>query len=112
MIRLYRLTSGEDVIGTPVDSDRAGSLALKKPFVLIPMQGQPGKPMQIGFHPYIPYTKDEVIHIKEANIITETTPDDNMIGAYQQNTGQHLYHKSKLLLSKKRTNGICKQNII
>ena len=97
MIRLYRLTSGEDVIGTPVDSDRAGSLALKKPFVLIPMQGQPGKPMQIGFHPYIPYTKDEVIHIKAANIITDTKPDDNMIGAYQQNTGQIVTPKNKII---------------
>ena len=97
MIRLYRLTSGEDVIGTPVDSDKANHLALKKPYVLIPMQGQPGKPMQIGFHPYIPYTKDEIIHIKEANIITETTPDDNMIGAYQQNTGQIVTPKSKII---------------
>ena len=97
MIRLYRLTSGEDVIGTPVDSDKANHLALKKPYVLIPMQGQPGKPMQIGFHPYIPYTKDEVIHIKEANIIAETTPDDKMIGAYQQNTGQIVTPKSKII---------------
>ena len=53
--------------------------------------------MQIGFHPYIPYTKDEVIHIKEANIITDTTPDDNMINAYQQNTGQIVTPKSKLI---------------
>ena len=87
MIRLYRLSSGEDVIGTPQESDRANHVALKKPFVLIPMQGQPGKPMQIGFHPYIPYTKDKTIKIKKANIITETTPDNNMINAYQQNTG-------------------------
>ena len=74
MIKLYRLTSGEDVIGKPTDSNKANHIAITKPFVLIPMQGQPGKPMQIGFHPYIPYTKDKVIHIKEANIITETTP--------------------------------------
>ena len=97
MIRLYRLSSGEDVIGTPQDSDKADHVAVKKPFVLIPMQGQPGKPMQIGFHPYIPYTKDEVIHIKEANIITDTTPDDNMINAYQQNTGQIVTPKSKII---------------
>ena len=96
-IRLYRLTSGEDVIGTPQESDIDGSVAIKKPFVLIPMQGQPGKPMQIGFHPYIPYTKDEVIHIKATNIITDTTPDDNMIGSYQQNTGQIVTHKSKII---------------
>ena len=43
--------------------------------------------MKIGFHPYIPYTQDKVIKIKKANIITETTPDNNMINAYQQNTG-------------------------
>ena len=97
MIRLYRLSTGEDMIGTSVESDIAGSVAIKKPFVLIPMQGQPGKPMQIGFHPYIPYTKDEVIHIKEANIITETTPDDNMLNAYQQNTGKLLTPKSKII---------------
>ena len=97
MIRLYRLTSGEDVIGTSTESNTAGSVAIKKPFVLIPMQGQPGKPMQIGFHPYIPYTKDEVIHIKELNIITETTPDDNMINAYQQNTGSLVTPKSKII---------------
>ena len=96
-IRLYRLTSGEDVIGTPQESDIAGSVAIKKPFVLIPMQGQPGKPMQIGFHPYIPYTKDEVINIKYANIIAETTPDDKMIGAYQQNTGQIVTPKAKII---------------
>ena len=98
MIRLYRLTTGEDVIGTPVKEDTTEAVqAIKKPFVLIPMQGQPGKPMQIGFHPYIPYTKDEVIHIKSANIITETTPDDNMIGAYQQNTGQIVTPKNKII---------------
>ena len=74
MIRLYRLSTGEDVIGTPVEEGdplQEGELEnhidfeyIKKPFVLIPMQGQPGQPMSIGFHPYIPYTKDEVIKIK------------------------------------------------
>ena len=85
-IRLYRLTSGEDVIGTPQESDLHGHVAIKKPFVLIPMQGQPGKPMQIGFHPYIPYTKDEIIKIKKVNIITETNPDTHLLDAYEKNT--------------------------
>jgi len=98
MIRLYRLTTGEDVIGTPVEEDTTElQQAIKKPFVLIPMQGQPGKPMQIGFHPFIPYTKDEIIKIKKANIVTETTPDDNMVNAYQQNTGQLVTPKSKII---------------
>jgi hypothetical protein len=98
MIRLYRLTTGEDVIGTPVKEDTTDSLqAIKKPFVLIPMQGQPGKPMQIGFHPYIPYTKDEVIKIKKNNIIVETTPDNNMMDAYERNTSSLVTPKKSII---------------
>ena len=98
MIRLYRLTTGEDVIGTPVKEDTTDSLqAIKKPFVLIPMQGQPGKPMQIGFHPYIPYTKDEVIKIKKNNIIVETPPDNNMMDAYERNTSSLVTPKKSII---------------
>ena len=98
MIRLYRLTTGEDVIGTPVKADTTEAVqAIKKPFVLIPMQGQPGKPMQIGFHPYIPYTKDEVIKVNKNNIIAESTPDTNMVNAYQTNTGQLVTPKKSII---------------
>jgi len=87
MIKLYRLTTGEDVIGKALDKDDVYQ-KVEKPFVLIPMQGQPGQSMSIGFHPYIPYTKDQVINIKLANIITETNPDDNLINAYENNTSK------------------------
>ena len=98
MIRLYRLTTGEDVIGTPVaDETTETHQALKKPFVLIPMQGQPGQPMQIGFHPYIPYTKDEIIKIKQTNIITETNPDTTLLDAYEKNTSSIVTPKSKII---------------
>ena len=98
MIRLYRLTTGEDVIGTPIEEDTTEVVqALKKPFVLIPMQGQPGQPMQIGFHPYIPYTKDEVVKIKQLNIITETTPDQSLLDAYEKNTSSIVTPKNKII---------------
>ena len=52
MIRLYRLSTGEDVIGTPIDEgdplnegeevvNHIEYEYIKKAFVLIPMQGQP-----------------------------------------------------------------------
>lgn len=98
MIKLYRLTTGEDVIGTPVKEDTTDLFqAVKKPFVLIPMQGQPGQPMQIGFHPYIPYTKDEVIKLKKQNIITETNPDNNLIEAYEKNTSSIVTPKKSII---------------
>lgn len=107
MIKLYRLTTGEDMIGTPVDGDplNEGEVVdhitfeyIKKPFVLIPMQGQPGQPMSIGFHPYIPYTKDEVIKIKKANIITITNPDQNLLDAYEKNTSSIVKPNNKLIV--------------
>ena len=101
MIILYRLTTGEDVIGTPIEKDTTEVLqAIKKPFVLIPMQGQPGQPMQIGFHPYIPYTKDEIIKIKKANIITETKPDTSLLDAYEKNTSSIVTPKTSLITPK------------
>ena len=109
MIRLYRLSTGEDVIGAPIEEgdplnegeevvDHLKYEYIKKAFVLIPMQGQPGQPMSIGFHPYIPYTKDEVIKIKEANIITTTTPDQNLLDAYEKNTSSLVKPKTKLIV--------------
>jgi len=64
------------------------------------MQGQPGQPMQIGFHPYIPYTKDEIIKIKKANIITETKPDTSLLDAYEKNTSSIVTPKTSLITPK------------
>ena len=98
MIKLYRLTTGEDVIGVPVDKDSTELFqAIKKPFVLIPMHGQPGQPMSIGFHPYIPYTKDEIVNIKKANIITETNPDKSLLDAYEKNTSPIITPKKSII---------------
>ena len=98
MIRLFRLTTGEDLIGTPdADTTTDDFQGIKQPFVLIPMQGRSQVSYEDRFHYYIPYTKDKTIKIKKANIITETTPDDNMINAYQQNTGQIVTPKAKII---------------
>ena len=98
MIKLYRLTTGEDMLGVPIEEQSTSTWqAIKKPFVLIPMQGKPGQPMQIGFHPYIPYTKDEVIKIKDINIITETTPDTHLQSTYEKQTSSILTPKSKII---------------
>ena len=102
-IKLYRLSTGEDMVGRSVEgkegehNDHINFEYVEKPFVLIPMQGQPGQPMQIGFHPYIPYTKDEVIKIKKSNIITETNPDTSLLDAYEKNTSSIVTPKSKII---------------
>ena len=109
MIRLWRLTTGEDIIGKVFEEVESnpekqlqptseGYTKIQKPFVLIPMQGKPGQPMQIGFHPYIPYTKDQVIKIKKNNIMAETLPDDKMVDAYEKNTSSIVQPNKKSII--------------
>lgn len=98
MIKLYRLTTGEDVVGKAVEGDEIYQ-KVEKPFVLIPMQGQPGQPMTIGFHPYIPYSKDEVIAIKKNNIIAESNPDESILNAYENNTSKIITAKKPKLIT-------------
>ena len=52
--------------------------------------------------------------VQRRNTISVLLQDWNLLSIVKPDSKlktKHLYHKSKLLLSKKRTNGICKQNI-
>ena len=60
---------------------------IKKPFVLLPMQPAPGKPVSVGFTPYSPYANSDTITIKTANIISEVEPKTELANAYKKNTG-------------------------
>ena len=98
-IKLYRLTTGEDVVGAPQEKEHTTThTAIKKPFVLIPMQGKPGENVRIGFQPYIPYTEDEIVMIQKENIICTTNPGDNIVKAYEQNTTGLVKPDNKLIL--------------
>ena len=98
-VKLYRLTTGEDVVGAPQEKEHTQQHeAIKKPFVLIPMQGKPGENTRIGFQPYIPYSEDEIIMIKKDNIICTTNPGENIRNAYEQNTTNLVKPDSKLIV--------------
>ncbi len=86
MIKVYRLTTGEDVIAEEVSIDKE-TTKLKKPFVLIPQQQAPGRPVSVGFVPYSPYAKDDTIEIKSDNVISVVIPKQELTNAYKQNTG-------------------------
>ncbi len=103
MIRVFRLTTGEDLIGDKQESGQ-DTTTIKKPFVLLPMQPAPGKPVSVGFTPYSPYANSDTITIKTANIISEVEPKTELANAYKKNTrplclgtktGQSLVANSK-----------------
>ena len=69
-VKIFRLTTGEDVIAQK--QHQSGELTeIKKAFVIIPTQAAPGKPVQLMLTPYLPYAKDEVITLKRDHIIAE-----------------------------------------
>ena len=91
-VKLFRLTTGEDVIGKIKEEifDENGistHMILQKPFVIIPQQEAPGKPVTLGFHQYIPYGKCDEVTFKQNNIVTSVDPNDELKKTYQANTG-------------------------
>ena len=91
-VKLYRLTTGEDVIGKTKEEifDESGNsthVIIEKPYVIIPQQEAPGKPVTLGFHSYIPYGKCDEVIFKNENIITSVQPNDELKKTYQANTG-------------------------
>ena len=91
-VKLFRLTTGEDVIGKIKEEifDENGistHVVLEQPFVIIPQQEAPGKPVTLGFHQYIPYGKCDEVTFKQDNIVTSVQPNDELKKTYQANTG-------------------------
>ena len=91
-VRLFRLTTGEDVIGKTKEEifDESGNsthVIIEKPYVIIPQQEAPGKPVTLGFHQYIPYGKCDEVTFKQDNIVTSVEPNDELRKTYQANTG-------------------------
>jgi len=75
-VKILRLTSGEELIGKVTQSDN--SYNIKKAYILIPMgQGQ------IGFAPYMPYTKaEDGIDIPDMHVMFALQPMIEMENQY------------------------------
>ena len=89
-VKILRLSTGEDVIAKVTNNSDAGTVTLKQPFVIIPHQQGPGKPVQLMMTLYSPYSKDNLVDVKEANIISMVEPKDEILASYQQNTSSIL----------------------
>ena len=97
-VRLFRLTTGEDIIGNIKEGDEeSNTITLEKPYVIIPQQEAPGKPVTLGFQSYIPYGKCDEVVFKNENIITSVQPNDDLKKTYQQNTGGIVQVEKQLI---------------
>ncbi len=85
-VKILRLVTGEDVIAKVGENDQG--VSLYKPFVIIPMQSEPGKPVQLMMTPYAPYAKGDYITIRSDKIVSTVEPKDEILKSYQSNTSK------------------------
>ena len=88
-VKIMRLSTGEDIIAKIIDKS-VETTKLKQPFVIIPHQQGPGKPVQLMMTLYSPYSKENSVDIKNANVISIVDPKEEILASYQQNTSSIL----------------------
>ena len=85
-VKLLRLSTGEDVIAKVGEND--DGVSLHKPFVIIPQQSAPGKPIQLMMSLYNAFGKSDTITISKDKIVFTTEPKDDLVKSYEQNTSR------------------------
>ena len=84
-VKIMRLSTGEDIIAKIIDKS-VEITKLKQPFVIIPHQQGPGKPVQLMMTLYSPYSKSDDVEIKSQTVVSMVEPKDEILKSYQQNT--------------------------
>ena len=104
-VKICRLATGEDVI-SKMDKDTMGNYTFEKPFVIIPTQSAPGKPVQLMMTPYMPYADDDTITIAMDKVVTTVKPKKEILASYQQNTSSILTPGKGGLITENKVPGI------
>ena len=86
-IKILRLITGEDIIGNIID-ETGENIQISKSFAILPMQAQPGKPVQLVLTPWQPYTSDKELRLNKSKVITMSTPKDDILKSYESQTSE------------------------
>ena len=97
-VKILRLVTGEDVIAKISENDQGTSL--NKPFVIIPHQQGPGKPVQLMMTLYSPYGKGDTVTVSKDKIVFSVEPKEDILASYQQNTSSILTNPGLITESK------------
>ena len=104
-VKIVRLQTGEDVIAK-MDKATMGNYTCEKPFVIIPTQSAPGKPVQLMMTPYMPYADDDIITIAMDKVVTTVKPKKEILASYQQNTSSILTPTKGGLITENKVPGL------
>ena len=96
-VKIIRMTTGEDVIAKVGENDQG--VSLKQPFVIIPQQQGPGKPIQLMMSLYNAFGKSDTVTVNKDKIVFMTEPKDDLLKSYEQNTSSILSAKTPGLIT-------------
>lgn len=102
-VKVIRMTTGEDVIAK-IDSGSGANITLNKPFVIIPQQMGPGKPVQLMMSLYNAFGKGDSVEISKDKVVFMTEPKDEIRKSYEQNTSRILTPNKGLITETKLPN--------
>ena len=94
-LKIFRLSTGEDVIGQKIDNNNSEVTDIKQPFVIVPMQSKPGGPVSLALTPYMPYAEEDTVSIKRNNIVAEVNPKTEIGNSYNQHLGSGIIQAKK-----------------
>tara|TARA_B100000925_G_scaffold231187_1_gene179726 strand:- start:108 stop:422 length:315 start_codon:yes stop_codon:yes gene_type:complete len=98
-VKVIRMTTGEDVIAK-ID-EGSEKVTLNKPFVIIPQQMGPGKPVQLMMSLYNAFGKGETIEVAKDKVVFVTEPKDEIKASYEANTSKILTPSKGLITETK-----------
>ena len=98
-VKIVRLQTGEDVIAK-VDTGTEYH-TLEKPFVIIPQQMGPGKPVQLMMSLYNAFGKGEKVEVAKDKVVFMTEPKDEIRNSYEANTSKILTPNKGLITETK-----------
>ena len=95
-IKLLRLIIGEDIISEFWDGEHV--YTLNNPIVVVAMPGPAGAPPNIGFAPWMPYSKTRkfTLHIRDVICVTEAL--EQFITQYKSITSNLALPNKSLIL--------------
>ena len=99
-VKVLRLSTGEDVIAK-VDMNSGSNITLNKPFVIIPQQMGPGKPVQLMMSLYNAFGKGDSVEVAKDKVVFMTEPKDEIKSSYEQNTSKILTPNKGLITETK-----------
>ena len=88
-VKVIRMTTGEDVIAK-IDSGSGANITLNKPFVIIPQQMGPGKPVQLMMSLYNAFGKGDKVEVAKDKVVFMTEPKDEIKQSYEPNPSRIL----------------------